>query len=366
MMRTRCCDTPSRAARPDSRVSESYRLAAAVLAGALFVLSYGEPSRTLPRGGVTRVRRLAAAYLRGPSAESPCNPDPRPGRPGARRSFLAPALVLLLGTLGLLAAGPAEAQNSFTISHVVVKKRLASNQGNRSAGITITATLSAQNTGVAFFKVVPQVKLKTAASFPSFNSGGAGPSGARFNIENGHTTPTRVSGLQFCTDYAVRVHGWWPAQNRKTDNYVDVQFTTPDANNNDNCAHGPAPRQADADAGDDRARTRRRRATLSFTIPCVTPGKAPVTNYVLEATNTTDNSVESQFFTVVSPCRTMTVTLTGLEESDDLQRPGVCAEPRRPGQLVFRLGRGHDASGHRCKGRPGACDGDADRLAEPG
>ena len=314
MMRTRCSDTPSRVACPDSRASESYRPATALSGRGLFVLSRGEPSRTFPRGAVTRVRRLAAAYLRGPSAESPCKPDPRPGRPGARRSFLAPVLVLLLGTLGPPAAGPAEAQNSFTISHVVVKKWIASDQGNRSAGITITATLSAQNTAVAFFKVVPQVKLKTAVSFPSFNSGGAGPSGARFNIENGHTTPTRVSGLQFCTDYAVRVHGWWPAQNRKTDNYVDVQFTTPDANNNDTCPHGRPPGKPTLTLVTS-APNPPTASTLSFTIPCVSPGNAQVTDYVLEATNTTDNSVESQFFTVVSPCRTMTVTLTGLEES---------------------------------------------------
>ena len=52
--------------------------------------------------------------------------------------------------------------------------------------------------------------------------------------------------------------------------------------------------------------------THSFTIECVSPGKAPVTDYYLWAENTTDNSVLRHFHTVPSPCRTDTVTLTGL------------------------------------------------------
>ena len=52
--------------------------------------------------------------------------------------------------------------------------------------------------------------------------------------------------------------------------------------------------------------------TLSFTIPCVSPGRAPVTDYVLEVENTSDNSVLRHYHTVPSPCRTDTVTVPGL------------------------------------------------------
>ncbi len=54
--------------------------------------------------------------------------------------------------------------------------------------------------------------------------------------------------------------------------------------------------------------------TLSFTIPCVSPGRAPVTDYVLRAEKT-GSSALTQYFTVPSPCRAITVTLTGLESA---------------------------------------------------
>lgn len=53
--------------------------------------------------------------------------------------------------------------------------------------------------------------------------------------------------------------------------------------------------------------------TLSFTVPCVSPGKAPVTDYYFWAVNQTDGSVLRHYHTVPFPCRTETVTLTGLE-----------------------------------------------------
>ena len=57
-------------------------------------------------------------------------------------------------------------------------------------------------------------------------------------------------------------------------------------------------------------------STLSFTIPCVTPGNAPVTDYTLRAElQVWPYPVSTQHFTVPSPCRTITVTLTGLTAS---------------------------------------------------
>ena len=54
--------------------------------------------------------------------------------------------------------------------------------------------------------------------------------------------------------------------------------------------------------------------TLSFTIPCVTPGKAHVTDYVVRAEKS-DGSAVTQFFSVPSPCSTITATLTDLTEA---------------------------------------------------
>ena len=58
-------------------------------------------------------------------------------------------------------------------------------------------------------------------------------------------------------------------------------------------------------------------STLSFTMVCVSSGNAPVTDYVLFAHRTSDNSaLPTQFFTPVPwPCRTVTATLTGLTEA---------------------------------------------------
>ena len=59
--------------------------------------------------------------------------------------------------------------------------------------------------------------------------------------------------------------------------------------------------------------------TLSFTIPCVSPGKAPVTNYVLFAQRTGYPYTElpAQFFPAPWPCSTVTATLTGLEAATE-------------------------------------------------
>ena len=58
-------------------------------------------------------------------------------------------------------------------------------------------------------------------------------------------------------------------------------------------------------------------STLSFTIPCVSPGKSHVTNYVLLVAQNFSpyGNLPAQHFTVPSPCRTITVTLTGLTAS---------------------------------------------------
>ncbi len=62
-------------------------------------------------------RREAGAQSPAPStaAGSPSRPDPRSGRPRARRPARLPVLALLLGALGLFAAAPAAAQNTVTI-----------------------------------------------------------------------------------------------------------------------------------------------------------------------------------------------------------------------------------------------------------
>ncbi len=52
--------------------------------------------------------------------------------------------------------------------------------------------------------------------------------------------------------------------------------------------------------------------SLSVSIACVSPGKAPVTNYLLEAEDRTSGAVVRHSHTVASPCVTETVTVPGL------------------------------------------------------
>ena len=307
MLRLRCRDFPAERRDRIPACLKSYRLAVAVRGRGLFVLSYGEPSRTLPRGGVTGAGRLAGCAPSGPSAEALCKPDPPPGTPRARLSFPVPVLGVLLGALGLFAAGPVEAQD-FTISNVVVTPYIHHQQGY-SAGLEITATLANLPVPLSDVRVEPQVKLTTTTSFP--NGRATLPSGAVYSPDIGtNSRPTSVWRLRYCTDYDVRVRGW-SSDSMHATNAVNVRVTTtsPDGD----CTHGPPPGKPTLTlvTSGTNAQTA---STLSFTIPCVSPGNSYVTDYVLEAKNTTDNSVEKQIFTVVSPCRTMTVTLTDLEE----------------------------------------------------
>ena len=53
--------------------------------------------------------------------------------------------------------------------------------------------------------------------------------------------------------------------------------------------------------------------TLSFSIACVWPGDAPVTNYLLEAEDRTSGTVVRHSHTVAWPCATEKVTVPGLE-----------------------------------------------------
>ena len=56
-------------------------------------------------------------------------------------------------------------------------------------------------------------------------------------------------------------------------------------------------------------------STVSFTIPCVSPGSAPVTDYVVRLVRWDLTAQVTQHFTVPSPCTTVTATVTGLTAS---------------------------------------------------
>ncbi len=71
---------------------------------------------------MTCARREAGAQQPAPSAESPREPDPRPGRFHARLFRLLPVLALLFGALSLLAAAPIQAQTTVWSATLTVDK----------------------------------------------------------------------------------------------------------------------------------------------------------------------------------------------------------------------------------------------------
>ena len=247
---------------------------------------------------MTRGRRLAGAHL----------PDPRPWR--TRLAFRIPALALLVGALPLLATAPAEAQTVWSATLTVDVEGIYAGCAANTQGLdTCTTALSDTNftfggqdhviTGMYLQEAEPGFLPTLTLSFPINTQPEQTLNKLTFLVGN---PPARfsVNASESASD-----SNWlfWsnPGLTWTANQKVIVSLVEPHT-------HGPLPGKPTLTA------TAQTATTLSFSIPCVTPGAASVTNYELEAEKT-DGSVVKHLHTLASPCRTETVTVTDLDNS---------------------------------------------------
>ena len=216
-------------------------------------------------------------------------------RRGARRSLFPPALLaLLLGTLGLFVAAPAAAQDR-VIPGVPRDVRVV------VSATALMLTWQAPASWGSFPAVGYQIDWAEGASPPAHSSNNwklispdPAPSATKFILGD------RTYG----TTYHLRIRARTVNPQNNSDGLVShwvVRSGTPFH------THGPPPGKPTL------AATAQTATTLSFSIACVSPGNAPVTNYELWAEKTADGSVVKHSHTVPLPCVTQTVTVPGLE-----------------------------------------------------
>ena len=214
-------------------------------------------------------------------------------RRDARLSLLIPAfLALLPGALGLLVA-PVAAQR--TIPSVPQDVRVA------VSATALMLTWQAPSSWGSFPAYGYQIDWAEGASPPAHSSND-------WNLISPDPGPTVTKYIltdrTYGTKYHLRIRARSLNPQDNTDGLVSfwvVRSGTPFH------THGPPPGKPTLTA------TAQTATTLSFSIGCVSPGKAPVTNYELWAEKTADGSVVKHSHTVPSPCVTETVTVPGLE-----------------------------------------------------
>ena len=263
-------------------------------------------------------RRAQAGFLDRACPElvgaPPSRPDPRPGRRRACLFGLLPALALLAGALSPFAATPAGAQTAppsvprnvhvgSDDGKLILTWQAPSSWGSwgaagfasRGYGLSIRVSGTTAWSGPTAHG---QSFLHTATSFEFRGTYTDDLTGQPRTITNGTAYDVRISTVtqEGNTAGDLDSHFQYSA-------WVVVTGVTPQAH-----SHGLRPGKPVLTATDQTV------SSLSFAIPCVSAGSAPVTNYQVEAQKTSDLSVVRHSHTVSSPCRTDTVTVTGLEQ----------------------------------------------------
>ena len=247
--------------------------------------------------GMTCARRPAGARKPASSTGAPRKTEPRPGRSRARFTLLLPVLALLLGGLFLLAAPPAAAQR--TVPSVPQNVQVA------VSDTALKLTWQAPSSWGSFPAAGYEIDWAEGASPPAHSSSDWKP---RTLSVAAAATKYILTNRPYGTKYHMRIRAISANPGDPSDTLPSdwvVRSGTPTH------THGPHPGKPTLTlvTSGTNAQTA---TTLSFTVPCVPPGRAPVTDYVLRAERT-GSSALTQIFTVPSPCHTITATLTGLE-----------------------------------------------------